>query len=214
MDDPQRLPEVFVFLPSLRRSLRLSSSSRCSPLLGGDFSQEDNSGGVPLPPGLFQATFLGEKKILMLIPPSENLAWTDYKNYFHPSFWPKPIIGKWQVRDAYVVDIRRLPKYASGYCYGKRIDYIDKQTGFAVYIDLYDESLKFWKMEMYVQTPAPVPGGGYTLEFHTYANMYDFQNMHQSPAIEPEIEINSQVPQKYSDFSRYGSPAGLQKVMQ
>src|SRR5579883_1018642 len=35
-DDPTRLPETYVFLPSLRRSLRLSSAARCSPILGTD----------------------------------------------------------------------------------------------------------------------------------------------------------------------------------
>jgi hypothetical protein len=33
-DDPTRLPELYVFLPSLRRSLRLSSAARCAPILG------------------------------------------------------------------------------------------------------------------------------------------------------------------------------------
>ncbi len=42
-DDPQRVQEIYVFLPSLRRSLRLSSAARCSPILGSDWVQDDHT---------------------------------------------------------------------------------------------------------------------------------------------------------------------------
>jgi len=60
-DDPTRVPETYVFLPSLRRSLRLSSAARCSPILGTDWVQDDNAWNPPY----FKVNFLGEKKILM-----------------------------------------------------------------------------------------------------------------------------------------------------
>jgi hypothetical protein len=40
--DLAKARETYVFVPSLRRSLRLSSSARCSPILGSDFVQDDN----------------------------------------------------------------------------------------------------------------------------------------------------------------------------
>jgi len=49
-DDPEKLEEIYVFLPSLRRSLRLSSAARCSPILGSDFVQDDNADGTWLQP--------------------------------------------------------------------------------------------------------------------------------------------------------------------
>ena len=45
-DDPEKVQEIYVFLPSLRRSLRLSSAARCSPILGTDWVQDDNSDGM------------------------------------------------------------------------------------------------------------------------------------------------------------------------
>ncbi len=42
-DDPTRVEEIYVFLPALRRSLRLSSVARCAPLLGSDFVEDDNA---------------------------------------------------------------------------------------------------------------------------------------------------------------------------
>jgi hypothetical protein len=51
----RRYPEIYVFLPSLRRSLRLSSAARCAPLLGTDFTNHDAS-TVPLPPTIDRGT--------------------------------------------------------------------------------------------------------------------------------------------------------------
>ena len=58
-DDPTRVEEIYVFLPSLRRSLRLSSAARCAPILGTDFIEDDNAW---LPPN-FRITLLGKKEI-------------------------------------------------------------------------------------------------------------------------------------------------------
>ena len=44
-DDPQKIPEFYVFLPSLRRALRLSSSARCAPYAGGDTSATTSMAG-------------------------------------------------------------------------------------------------------------------------------------------------------------------------
>ncbi len=49
-DNPQRLPEVYVFVPSLRRSLRLSAGARCAPAQGTDFTTDDET-NTPEPAG-------------------------------------------------------------------------------------------------------------------------------------------------------------------
>ena len=66
-DDPSAVQESYVFLPSLRRPLRLSSAARCSPILGTDWAQDDNAGGIAFQVGNFHANFLGEKKVLAII---------------------------------------------------------------------------------------------------------------------------------------------------
>jgi Protein of unknown function (DUF1329) len=66
-DDPEKVQEIYVFLPSLRRSLRLSSAARCSPILGTDWVQDDNSDGLAFQIPNFAANFLGEKKILAMV---------------------------------------------------------------------------------------------------------------------------------------------------
>ena len=66
-DDVKRLEEFYVFLPSLRRSLRLSSAARCSPILGSDYLNDDNRDGFNGIPTQFKVTLLGEKKIISLV---------------------------------------------------------------------------------------------------------------------------------------------------
>ena len=62
-DDPNKLAEIYVFLPSLRRSLRLSSAARCAPILGSDYLNDDNANGVAVLPADFKhAPTWGKRK--------------------------------------------------------------------------------------------------------------------------------------------------------
>ncbi|HLI64452.1 MAG TPA: DUF1329 domain-containing protein [Terriglobales bacterium] len=87
-DDPQKVPEFYVFLPSLRRALRLSSSARCAPYAGSDYVGDDIYAGIPLPVGWFQARFLGERKILMFRPtPGNRAQFTTFHRSSSPNRW-------------------------------------------------------------------------------------------------------------------------------
>ena len=66
-DNPADLPDSYVFVPSLRRSIRLTTAARCSPLVGSDYTQDDER-SMNLQPPIFQAKFLGYKKILVGYP--------------------------------------------------------------------------------------------------------------------------------------------------
>src|SRR5260370_32938838 len=75
---------------------------------------------------LFPSAVAGEKKILPVLdykPPTGGFP----NGYYMPLGFPKPSWGQLQLRDVYVTDVRRIPAHAAGYCYGKRILYIDKQ---------------------------------------------------------------------------------------
>jgi len=217
-DDPQRVPEFYVFLPSLRRALRLSSSARCAPYAGSDYVGDDIY-GTPLPLGYFQAKIVGEKNMLLFRPEPENRAQYDVEhNYYLPMMFPKPAIGKWMVFPAYVLDVQRVPSLNSGYCYGLRRMFLDKRNlGFAfTWTDLYDSSLKFWKLFAGWESPEKVPhGDGYFLGVKGLNWMVDFQNEHASFAMvgKDVFTVNENVPQQFRDVSRYGSPAGLNKIM-
>ena len=127
-DDPEKLQEVYVFLPSLRRSLRLSSAARCSPILGSDWTQDDNGDGMFLQPANFSMKLLGEKKVIVLMHADANNMYGGNSRGGEKLYdrvgmagWPAPAVGKWELRDAYVLDVVPLPVMSGGYCYGHKI---------------------------------------------------------------------------------------------
>jgi len=215
-DDPNTVPEFYAFVPSLRRSLRISGGARCAPYAGTDYVGDDILSYIPLPVGWFNVKFQGQKKMLLFRPEPGNLAQFDEKNFYTKYWFPKPAVGKWQVFNALVLDIMRVPTLSRGYCYGLRRMYIDPRSWNVQYIDLFDGEKKFWKMAGAFESPHPVPGGGYMFNTQGVNWIIDFQNGHASEAVvgKDAFGVNEEVPKKYWDVSRYGSPAGLQKIMQ
>ena len=68
---------------------------------------------------------LGKKRILALVhqdPIKRNdiSNYTDDANLFG---WPKPVLGKWELRDVYIMNLRPVPSYSS-YCYGSKVIYM------------------------------------------------------------------------------------------
>jgi hypothetical protein len=64
--DPTQFDELYEYVPTLRRSLRLSQAARCAPVFGSDYVTDDENGGPPGLPQLFQIDYLGEKQLLTL----------------------------------------------------------------------------------------------------------------------------------------------------
>src|SRR5215469_16636863 len=59
--------DTYVFVPALRRSLRLSTSSRCSPVFGLDWSYDDaKTNGFNASTSIYTADYLADRKILTL----------------------------------------------------------------------------------------------------------------------------------------------------
>ena len=216
-DDPASLGESFTFIPALRRSLRLSSAARCSPLVGSDYTYDDER-SMSIQPPTFQGRFLGYKKILVMypqLPGYENKA-----NYYQPIWFASPKAAVWMPRTVALVDVRRTEKTARGYCYGSRVAYIDKETWQPIWMDLYDANLKLWKTGPSMYKPMALPntggdvvtgGGGPGDGMYEY---YDLQNEHITFDIQTDALINDNVPAIYQDFQRWGTPAGMLQVMQ
>ncbi len=215
-DNPGDLPESYVFVPSLRRSIRLTTAARCSPLVGSDYTQDDER-SMNLQPPIFQSKFLGYKKILVGYP---EPGYVKTANYYKPLYFPTPDAVKWQVRTVALLDLRRLPSKEAGYCYGSRMAFIDKETWQPIWMDLYDVGLKLWKIGPSVYRPMPLPGtngdvstgaGGPGDGIYTF---WDVQNNHLTLDIQDGGLINSDAPKSFDDFTRWGTPAGMQQVMQ
>jgi hypothetical protein len=228
-DDPQRVPEIYAFLPSLRRSLRLSSVARCAPLQGTDWTNDDQRGGFSGIPNWFIPSYLGEKKMLFMVH-SPWQAEANEQDKFVGTFtyggtaigWPKPQKNKLELRDVYVIDLVPTKAVEKGYCYSHRLLYLDKDLAFtADQVDTWDNNAKLWKLQFIPRGPTTaipsdltgkrsfvMPSGG------ELGLIYDVQGDHASiawPGSPPAL--NSVVPKELQDVSIYALPSGLSQVM-
>ncbi len=217
-DDLTRLPASYIFTPAERRVMQLSSGARCQPTSGGDMTADDYRYGFAGSIPEFSAQSLGERKILALL---------NYKtpvgifpaNYAMPIGFPKPDWGKWEVRDVYVIDVRKVPSQAVGYCYGRRVMYIDKQFYAALWLDLYDMKMRLWKVAHLSPQAMEIPGIGMTSNAGSFSEQFwDLINNHATydtsfDAHGQTVYVNSQVPKAYDDIEKYSSPNGLNEIM-
>jgi len=208
----------YVFIPALRRTLQLSTTARCAPLLGSDMTHDDQrvgwNGGV----GHFDADFVREQKLLSLVQmtPAVGNFPADYDGELG---WPKPSWGPWELRDVWVINVHRIPSLAAGYCYGKRIMYIDKSTYQTLAEDLYDSNNKLWKVVWMGLMPGKFDNygtqsfGGGIIEVY-----WDVQNDHVSyvTSVTPDgrsWSVDSEVAPEYNNVAEYSTPGGLMQVM-
>jgi hypothetical protein len=216
--DRQRPEELYVYIPSFRRSLRLGVPARCTQVVGTDYLQDDArnigfNGGI----ALFDAHFLGHRKILALTGNYAPVAGDFPRRYYMPIGWPTPAWGSWQVREVDVIDVRRVPAERAGYCYGSRIIYEDSYTHYALWEDVYDANMRLWKLALVAPRDTPGPGLGLVPASVTSC-IWDVQNNHLTTgttqdAYGHDVLINSDIPAQYRDFAKYSTPGGLIEIM-
>jgi hypothetical protein len=228
--DPTQLDELYEYVPTLRRSLRLSQAARCAPVFGSDYLIDDEGAGPPGLPQLFQIEYLGEKKILTLehaVPESFDSPGTRTQlaaRYYYRGGagiipFPKPAMGKWELRDTYVIALKRLPQFAKGYCYSERVMYVDKENYFgAGQLDLYGPSRTLYKAQLVFLYPAEIPStGGDVAELQSGPNtglLVDFRHKHVTVLPYLRACLDSECAKDgYLDVSRYASPGGLMQIL-
>ena len=215
--DMKRSEDVYAFVPSLRRYQPVSALARCSQMQGIDVTPDDYRSGFDANLREMKVEYLGEKKVLALTLSTMPGKFPDA--YSLPLGWPKQSWGKWQVRDVYVISASKLPAYASGYCYGKRVMYVDKATFNTYWEELYDAKMQPWKFAGFFLHTIEVPGIGPVDSSGSliYA-FWDIQNNHASFITDPmdnqpATYVNERVPKEYLDLSRYSTPGGLNLIM-
>jgi hypothetical protein len=217
--EKQPFPDTFVFVPALRRSLRLASTARCSPVFGFDWSYDDaKTNGFNGSTSIYTGEALGDHKILTLAHfNQEGHAFPD--GYLMPLGFPKPSWGKWEIRDHALVDVHRIASEAAGYCYSSRIIYAYKEHWNGNWVDLYDSNHKLWKSIAYYNDAGEVAGGYGHMWDGVSSMAVDFQNSHETvwsgfgnPA-KRKPYLDSNVPKEYFDGVKYGSPGGLMQIL-
>ncbi len=215
--DNQKVEDDFAFIPALRRTLRLSASARCSPIFGTDYTRDDARGGFNGGIATFEAKWLHDQKILALSHITTAVG-TYPAEYDMPLGFAKPSWGPWEVRNTYVLDVRKIPDESKGYCYGKRIMYVDKVFMHEDWTDLYDANMKLWKVLQLGAAPKKINGVETSIIGSFWAGMWDFQNYHATLAFTADgprrdIVIDDAVPKEYDDVERYSTAAGMMMIM-
>ncbi|MGH7907047.1 MAG: DUF1329 domain-containing protein [Candidatus Binataceae bacterium] len=221
--DELKPQDLFIFIPALRRTLRLSTAARCAPFVGTDYTQDDVSqGGFNGGIALFNANYLGARQILALTQ-SDPRVYGNLNSYYPGLLWPRPAVGKWEVRTSNVIDIRRIPSWRKGYCYGKRICYLDSESFIPLWQDLYDANMKLWKVNFFAQIAGPVPPDGITLWNGSFiTGIYDLQNGHLTLNMTADAsgghnlagdDCRNDEGTDYTDIGRYSSVSALSQIM-
>ncbi|MGH7905980.1 MAG: DUF1329 domain-containing protein, partial [Candidatus Binataceae bacterium] len=221
--DPTKPEDVYLFIPALRRSLRLSTAARCSPFIGSDLTQDDPRTGFNGGIARFDAKYIRDQNILTIV----NSGPKDFGNpaYFYPScLFPTPKVGKWEVHSTWLIDTRRIPSQRKGYCYGKQMMWVDKYDGNLLWKDNYDTSMRLWKSALLVHIASPVPGQGIQFETGNFIEVwYDQQNDHMSWYVTSDPQgrwylanqacKNANGVDYYDNVKQYNTVAGLAQVM-
>jgi Protein of unknown function (DUF1329) len=135
-----------------------------------------------------------------------------------PLGWPQASWGKWQLRNVDVIAVSRIPSRSAGYCYGRRVIYVDRATSAPVWAELYDSKLRPWKIYGLFLHPIDVPGiGPVTASGSEVSVIWDILNGHSTilslPAEGQPFFVNGQAPAEYNDVQRYTTPGGLDLIM-
>jgi hypothetical protein len=215
--DLTRPEDVYVYIPALRRYQPLSSSARCSPDLGTDETPDDRRYGFDSNLTQLKVKFNAAKKILGLLNytmPTGRFP----EHYDMPLGWPKPSWGKWQLRDVDEISVSKLSSRSSGYCFAKRVIYVDAATYAPLWEDLYDDKMQPKRSIALFLRTLDIPGIGPQDSSNSMIyGIWDVQTNHATifaePADDRPFYVNDQAPKDFTDLDRFTTPGGLNQIM-
>jgi len=215
--DPEKIEESYVFLPTLRRALRLSAASRCAPALGTDWVNDDNGGGQYFHVPNFKIEYLGEKKVIALVRKHDCPGGDKTKCYVQAGSvpgWPRQMVGPWQIVPVYVLDVTPMPSMGN-YCYQHKILYTTHTDAYVqVWFDVFDRSDKLWKINKLSWQPLRLPDGQETeIAGIDDATVWDVQNSHATMSLYTDLKIDNENDAELLNGKVWAFPGGLSRVM-
>jgi hypothetical protein len=177
--DPLRQDDLWLYLPSLRRVRRLSSAQRSEALFAQDIDV-DSYGGYAGQIPWFEWKYLGKKPMLASLH-GERLPPEPCKEDGGVTF-----CESWEMRPEVLI-VEGIPK-APAYAYSKRVIFIDRETYFIVYTDLYDRGGQLWKtvMQNIRTSTKPNPKVGFSYP-------YDRMFIYGFSAVDIQLEHSTRV---------------------
>jgi len=187
-DDPTREDDLWVYVPGLRRATRVGGGNRCDCLGGFVFNNDDAnlwSGNTTA----FNWKLLQEKEMLMeSIHPYEEAR--QGKDYIPKAHFTKPVLER---RKTWIIE--NSPKF-SGYCYSKRLYYMDPECWLFMFMEMFDQQGNLWKTEKQnfgiFENPKEA-GGGHQI-FNVSGDTLDVKIFEAGPYYHHEITPNYPLP--------------------
>lgn len=146
--DPKRPDDLYLYIPTLRRIRRSTTTQRCQTLAPSEFNLDDInffSGKITD----FNYKFIGEKKAL-----------TNYAQekvpYHRKNGDYLPLDESWEVQEVYVLEI--MPKDPN-YCSAKRVLWVNKVTWEPAWGMTWDRKGEYWKEMALFHFPAKLADG-------------------------------------------------------
>ncbi len=214
-DDPARVQESYIFAPTMRRPLRMSTSGRCAAMTGSDFVQDDNGSGFFFQAINFTARYLGSKRLLALVHLNPvGLTPNGYLVKGSAPGWPRTEAGKWELRDVHIIDVTPLPA-AGDYCYSHKVGYIDQQTYALSWIEMYGKDSMLQKVWPIYQTPRRIgTGEEVIIPEANSTSMFNFKDNHTTAAFQASpVRVDEQAPADLQNASVAASASGLGQIM-
>lgn len=140
-EDPFKSDDMWTYIPTLRRTLRMVSSERANPVRGTPFTWDDFY-GFDGKLSEWTPKLVGEKKLLALMNQQTKCKpGTKYEKGY-----PHPVVSgpsdPYEVRDFYVIDV--VPNN-SRHPEEKKTLFIEKEIYHAMYAHIYDKQGNLWK---------------------------------------------------------------------
>ena len=154
--DADREDDLYIYVPSIRRVRRASSTQRCATIAPSEFNFDDiNSFGGKITD--FNYRLLGKYRMLANSS-QEQIPFARKRGDY------LPIKESWGVIDTFALEI--TPKNPS-YCYPKKIIYIDPVNFEAVWTMIWDGRGNYWKEQFAHRIPVKLPDGQEVLSVGT-----------------------------------------------
>ncbi|GAB6146643.1 DUF1329 domain-containing protein [Desulfocicer niacini] len=177
--DPRKQDDTYIYLPSLRRVVRLEAGERSTPAMGTVVSPDDFNGFEGRNQD-FTFKYLGTKKMMGV----QNCPWETKDDLPARTTKEFPLCREnWEVREVFVIEA--LPKDPD-YPVARRRLYIDKETYCILFSDSYDRSGNPWKLFVNYYKREKLPSGDIMSKYHggfgidiqtSFLTAYAFTNM-------------------------------------
>lgn len=180
--DDKKADDMWVYVPTLRRTIRMVSSERSNPVAGSVASWDDFF-GFDGKISQFTYKLIGEEKILALMDQKKTI-----KDF--PEHYRKPIYDSepYEVRDAVAVEIKaKDPRYPES----KREIWITRDIWYSPYAMTYDKNGELWKgcYNSFGEMETVQGEKGYQMMFNSFA---DFKTGYWSTQLVDRLFINDE----------------------